>query len=181
MNQSELLAKQRTTLDLDNIRSYAYRVRKYFKPGDHVIDLGCGFGLVDLVLNALMPGLRFTMLDLTGNDPHRKMSAGGYAHNDLETTRQVAKDLNALVVDVNEYRWNDPADIVMSTLSWGWHYPIKLYIDQVLSVKPRTIITDLRKKQEIGGYEIVDRFTINRKEKTHVFEVSGSVDKGSAG
>ena len=57
-----------------------------------------------------------------------------------------------------------------STLSWGWHYPIDVYLNRVLEIKPDYIILDTRNKVNIENYQIVDSFRINRKESTVVFE-----------
>jgi hypothetical protein len=44
-------------------------------------------------------------------------------------------------------------DLIISTISWGYHYPVDLYIDSVISImaKNGTLILDVRKN--IGGLE----------------------------
>lgn len=166
-----LLSRQRNTFDVDNIRAYALRVRKYLRDGDHIVDIGCGFGFVDVALAELVKA-RFTLLDKTGDEQRQTFSPRGYAHNDLDITRQVTATIGAEVMDIAKYGWEGPADVVLSTLSWGWHYPLSLYRDRVMAMKPRAIIVDLREAQVIPGYRAIDAFTINRKETTMVFRRS---------
>jgi hypothetical protein len=44
-------------------------------------------------------------------------------------------------------------DLIISTISWGYHYPVDLYIDSVFSImaKNGTLILDVRKN--MGGLE----------------------------
>jgi SAM-dependent methyltransferase len=163
-----LLEKQRNTFDLDNIRAYALRVRKHLSSGDHILDIGCGFGYVDLAIAELVEA-RFTLVDLTGNGHAKGYSAEGFAHNDLSITREVVSEIDATVIDARHDKWPSSADVVMSTLSWGWHYPLSVYLERVRAMKPRIIIADLREPAKISGYAEIDGFTINRKERTTVF------------
>lgn len=172
---NSLLRRQRTTYDADNIAAYALRVRKYLKPGDRVLDIGCGFGLVACALADVVAGLRFVLLDKTGDEPAVAFPARGYVHNDLAVTRRVAEQLDAVVSDVDDYGWTDPVDVVISTLSWGWHYPVTMYSDRVIALQPHAVILDVRNRDDVrvlcdAHYKIVDDFRVNRKETTVVLE-----------
>jgi SAM-dependent methyltransferase len=166
------LKRQRATIDLDNVRAYALRIRKQLRDGDHILDIGCGVGVVDVAIAEVVRA-RFTLIDRTGMDKSRpSWSANGYPANDLAITRQVVADngIDAEVVDIAAYDWRGPVDVVISTLSWGWHYPVGLYRERVLRLGPRVIILDCRDlKATFDGYERVDKFTMNRKERTLVF------------
>lgn len=172
MNELEQLTqRQRTTFDQDNMIAYAWRVKKYFVNCSIAIDVGCGIGYQTAELSKLLPDVHFIMLDKTGDDTSINYSNTGYIHNNLELTKQYAeKHINGSVYDIDEYNWSHSAQVVYSTLSWGWHYPVELYIDTVLKVEPRYIILDTRDKVKIPNYKIVDGFRINRKENTTVFE-----------
>jgi len=172
MNELEQLTqRQRTVFDQDNMTAYAWRVRKYFVNCNTAIDIGCGIGYQTAKLSALLPDVHFIMLDKSGNEDSVSYSELGYVHNNLVLTKQYAeKHINGSVYDVDEYNWSHSAQVVYSTLSWGWHYPVELYLDTVLKVDPRYIILDTRDKVEISNYQPIDSFRINRKENTMVFE-----------
>jgi len=167
----QLTQRQRTVFDQDNMTAYAWRVRKYFVNCNTAIDIGCGIGYQTAELSKLLPNVHFIMLDKSGNEDPVSYSELGYVHNNLVLTKQYAKKhVNGSVYDVNEYNWSSSAQVVYSTLSWGWHYPIELYLDQVLEIAPRYIIIDARKNIDIQNYQPIDSFRINRKENTYVFE-----------
>lgn len=174
MDKNQITNLQRSIFDLDNMCAYAWRVRKYFVNASTAIDLGCGIGYQTHQIAKLVPEVHFDMLDKTGVEKPNQYTDTGYLHNNLEMTLDyvLKNSINASVWDVDEYQWNKPVDVVLSTLSWGWHYPIELYIARVLFVKPTYIIFDNRLKQapEIENYTIVDGFTMNRKEKTLVYK-----------
>ena len=171
---NEIKKLQRATYDEDNMCAYAWRVRKYFINAKTAIDLGCGIGYQTLQLSKLVPDVHFDMLDKTGVEIPNQYTDTGYLHNNLDMTLDYVLDnnINASVWDVDEFTWSTPVDVVISTLSWGWHYPVKLYIDKVLFTSPKYIIFDNRlpKPPKIKNYCVVDQFTINRKERTLVYE-----------
>lgn len=170
-NLEQLTQRQRTVFDQDNMTAYAWRVRKYFVNCNTAIDIGCGIGYQTAELSKLLPDVCFVMLDKSGNENSVNYSEFGYAHNNLELTKKHAeKHINGSVYDVDEYNWSHSAQVVYSTLSWGWHYPVELYLDHVMQLAPRYIILDTRKNIDIKNYKFVDSFRINRKENTVVFE-----------
>ena len=172
MNELEYIThQQRTVFDRDNMTAYAWRVRKYFVDCAVAIDIGCGLGYQTAKLSELLPDIHFIMLDKTGDEQPIAFSKNGYTHNNLELTKQYAqKYINGSVYNVDEYKWNHSAQVIYSTLSWGWHYPVEVYLDQVLKISPKYIILDSRAVIDINHYQLVDSFRINRKENTLVFE-----------
>jgi len=173
---SEITDLQRATYDEDNMCAYAWRVRKYFANAKTAIDLGCGIGYQTLQISKLVPDVHFDMLDKTGVEMPNQYTDTGYLHNNLDMTLDYVLDnnINASVWDVDEFTWSTPVDVVISTLSWGWHYPVELYIDRVLSTTPNYIIFDNRFKHNpyIQNYSPIDQFTINRKERTIVYKLT---------
>lgn len=166
----EVVRRQRNNLNWDHILAWCLRVREHFQEGDRVMDIGCGVGLVDWALMTMVPSIRdMILLDSTGDETHVPMSDQGYWHNDLDLTRHVVRELPAQVHDVQTYDWSTRAHVVMSTLSWGFHYPISLYFSRVRALRPRLLIVDLRKTHEIPGYTPIDKFHIWGKATTHVF------------
>lgn len=168
----EVFRKQRSgPQPLLHIEQWTHRVLRWIPPHSSILDIGCGIGVVARSLAHAHEGrLHLTLLDKTGDDPHVPMSATGYRHNDLDITRQWVADLDATVHDVDQFDWAGEYDIVMSTLSWGFHYPLSLYLDRVLALRPRLIIVDLRNVVEIPGLRIRDRFHIWGKATTVVYE-----------
>lgn len=172
MNELEYITqRQRTVFDDDNMIAYAWRVRKYFEDCNVAIDIGCGIGYQTARLSEMLPNVHFVMLDKTGDEQSVNYSDNGYAHNNLELTRQYADNhVRGSVHDIDTYDWSHSAEVVYSTLSWGWHYPVELYLDRVVKLKPRYIIFDTRSTVSIENYQQIDSFRINRKENTVVFE-----------
>lgn len=172
MDLHTLTNLQRNILDEDNLIAYAYRTRKYFTECKHAIDIGCGIGYQFEQIAKLNPLVHFDLLDKTGLETPESYTPTGYAHNNLELTREYTQSYNCTVHDVKYYAWQTPANVVYSTLSWGWHYPVDLYLDKVLLTGPKYIIFDNRLSQDpvIPGYNICDSFRIHRKELTLVFE-----------
>lgn len=174
--EQEILDLQRNTYDLDNMIAYAWRINKYIRPGATVMDIGCGLGHQTYQIYQLKPQCCYIMLDIHGVELENKdsFSSLGYAHNDLQLTKQFVKSHMSkyiLVDDIRYYAWDQNIDVAISTLSWGWHYPLELYLDKVLKHKPGYIIFDSRTTQEeIPGYECMDTFKMNRKENTMVFK-----------
>lgn len=173
MNDLDYYAqRQRTTFDHDNMIAYAWRIKKYFNNCSVATDIGCGIGHQTVKLADLLPDIHFIILDKTGNETSVNYSQFGYIHNDLELTKSYTKNFkNISVYDIDCYSWDHPSQVVYSTLSWGWHYPIDLYIEQVLTLSPNFIIFDSRDKEIIiPEYKIVDHFKMNRKENTLVYQ-----------
>jgi hypothetical protein len=172
MNEIEhLTQRQRSVFDQDNMTAYAWRVRKYFVDCDFAIDIGCGIGYQTAAISRLLPNTNFIMLDKSGDEQSINYSEVGYAHNNLALTQQYAQQhINGSVYNVDLYDWSHAAQVVYSTLSWGWHYPVEVYLDQVLKIAPQYIILDTRNKISIKNYQRIDSFRINRKEDTVVFK-----------
>lgn len=167
----EIFRKQRSgPSPILYIERWTSRVIRWFPLHSRVLDIGCGIGIVARSLSHACDGkLSLTLLDKTGDDPHVPVSPEGYRHNDLDITRRWVEDLNATVHDVDEWDWSQRQDIVMSTLSWGFHYPVELYLDRVMALDPRLIIVDVREVVELPGLIILDKFHIWGKATTVVY------------
>jgi hypothetical protein len=118
---------------------------------DHIVEVGCGMGGVQVLMQRRYPQARVTLVDGTGsNIEHagtpREVGKGGYnktltPYSSREHTELLLRANGARVdrwVDVNSGALLD-ADLIFSISSWGYHYPFATY-------KARgTVICDLRR------------------------------------
>ncbi len=119
-----------------------------------VLDIGCGHALVDTFLGQRYPNATFHLMDAAVHVPCDGKNQVGYNEKTVPW-----KDRNAGIV-VMAYHCPGvavlghepdplktiPCDLVISTRSWGHHYPISEYIflvERSLSADGR-IIVDLR-------------------------------------
>jgi SAM-dependent methyltransferase len=140
-----------------------------------ILDIGCGVGGIDVLLHRHYhhnPMTEFYLLDKTSvnKNVYYHYEKRGAFYNSLD----VAKDLlrqNAIsksqihLLDVkSDYSIKIPTrvDLVISLISWGFHYPVSTYVDQVYNVmnKGGHLIMDIRKSTE-GEKEITNRFAKN--------------------
>ncbi|MDB3930117.1 hypothetical protein N9413_13175 [Paracoccaceae bacterium] len=140
----------------------------------NMMDIGCGLGMVPLILsNKYHNTPNFWMLDKSVDIKDIKRAHGSF-HNDgyiFTASLQTTSDflfLNGIdpalihLLEVNPSVFNKvpDLDLVLSRNSWGFHYPLSTYIDEVclkLKETGRAII-DVRKGT--GGMEILnDRFS----------------------
>jgi len=133
-----------------------------------VLDIGCGVGGIDVLLYRRYdsrPEIQFHMLDKTTTD--KKLYYGferqGAFYNSLAVTELVLfhngipkKNIHLLEA-TPDHRIPVPSgvDLVLSLLSWGFHYPVSVYMDQVRDIlKPGgCLILDVRKGT--GGEEVL--------------------------
>lgn len=119
-----------------------------------ILDIGAGNSLFDIALAKTYPNSNFILVDGNNFDP---LANKGIQHSSTYQTynswdpvfRNI--ELNGLdpakfkTIDPSNIYWADDSscDIVMSTSSWGWHYPIETYLQQA------------HKLLKPGGYLIV--------------------------
>ena len=117
-------------------------IKPHLIPGS-VMDIGCGLGAVSVLAQRHCGG-KLYLIDGTGWAKRRV----GYGHsmepfNDLRLTAEMMR-LNG-VTDYEFLPVGCPdlpeVDNCISTLSWGWHYPLSAY-----NPKAKVIITDVRPK-----------------------------------
>lgn len=122
-----------------------------------ILDIGCGIAGIDVLLKRKYPRARLELLDGDGD----KTVYGWHENKNLiYNDRKATEDLlraNGFSVD----RWHDvgtkehlKADLVISLISWGFHYPLSTY--KVSGY----VIADIRR-----GRESVDGKVIHRTQK----------------
>ena len=119
--------------------------------GKSIIDVGCGLGLMMAHLDDQFKYIH--LLDKTDFEEEKKMHGYGPIenfgfYNDLEFARQlVEENTNANVrafspENMPHYKY----DVIISFYSWGFHYPVGVYIDWALGAlkKDGAIILTVR-------------------------------------
>lgn len=165
-----LLKEHRTHLQGDFVSSYVqglidtYESFKPYLPDDGVIlDIGCGMGGIDVLLDRHYGGADITLLDKHGVSPvinagfHQTPDTFAHYHSfDLALEMMRANNVDR-VETVDMLRDAFPRrkfSVVISLLSWGFHYPISTYTPRVK--RGGVIIADIRKGT--GGIESLERY-----------------------
>ncbi len=128
-----------------------------------ILDIGCGVAKIDALLwkHYRNPDLQFWLLDRS--EIADRVYYGFQGEGAFYTSLNVARDLleangvphtNIHLEEVApDYHIHFPAtmDLVISIFSWGYHYPISMYLDRVYDMLAPggTVITDIRK--DTGG------------------------------
>jgi len=130
------------------------------EPPQQILDIGCGLGIYDLALQKFFgTDIKFYLLDKTTTKQEEKKIYYGYRekpafYNNLDYTKEFLQ-LNGIdekkmeIISVsndqnitNEYLEKNLSniDIVVSTISCGFHYPVKVYLDTIYKIlKPNGI------------------------------------------
>jgi len=129
-----------------------------------VLDIGSGLGGIDVVMAKNHPQSKFWLMDKNGVVMERERKIGwhesvntfGPYNSFIETWKflhenGMAEDRFEVINHIPDMRF----DLVMSFLSWGFHYPVSTYIDEVRS-RTKTLIIDIRK--ETDGLETLKRY-----------------------
>jgi SAM-dependent methyltransferase len=172
----ELIKLQRTgygPLDDEGIaKAYAADVaaevdmiEPYIPPSTGVmLDIGCGAG--GIAAEILSRGLvkMAVLLDYTGRSTRRAGSGDTPVfQNDVEVTRALIEENGledrARIVDGTLIPFDVSYRFVLSTLSWGYHYPVDTYLDDVIGTVLKTSVVMLDVREETGGVtRLADRF-----------------------
>jgi SAM-dependent methyltransferase len=138
-----------------------------------ILDIGCGLGGIDVLLfdhYGRDQDLRFYLVDRTQVDGLITYGFGPSTpfYNSLDLTRQVlvgnglpAESLHLLdAADDARLDIPEPVDLIISLISWGFHYPVSTYIDEAhrLLRPSGRLILDIRGGTE-GLAQVEARFT----------------------
>lgn len=133
-----------------------------------ILDIGCGLGLVDIVLyKRIKPYPDIYLLDKDNENQSLNSVRGGFHQRyiftaDLALTRDIfiqngAKNDQIHFVDpsINGIASLPKIDLILSITSWGFHYPIETYWEGVQKVihERSLLFIDLRKSQ--NGFEFL--------------------------
>lgn len=125
-----------------------------------ILDIGCGMGGISVLLKKKYPEARLELLDGdNAGDAMYGFNLVCHPYNSREATEAFLK-----ANGVSCGKWHDvgtqehlKADLVISLISWGFHYPLSTYKVSGFCV------ADLRKKREAPrGRVITETFKYNR-------------------
>jgi SAM-dependent methyltransferase len=123
-----------------------------------ILDIGCGVAGIDVLLNNHYEGKpTFYLLDKTKIEKsvfydfkHR-----GAFYNSLDIAKEMLiqngiseRSVHCLeATDANEIDIHRKVDLVISLISWGFHYPIETYLERVydILIEGGSLILDVRK------------------------------------
>ena len=128
-------------------------------PGATIVDIGAGNSLVDILINAKFSDKKFKFILVDGDKTYPLSNPSSnnsfyqkdYAtYNDWFFLKKIVElnnmDNESFVTKVPNETWStDSVDLVLSTASWGWHYPVDTY-----SAKVHAMLKD-------GGYLYINQ------------------------
>jgi len=124
-----------------------------------ILDIGCGVSGIDVFISKHYKDQKqvFYLLDktYTENSVFYEFKQKGAFYNSLEVARELLlrngmseRNISLLVAtDNNEISIDGNVDLVISLISWGYHYPVETYLDRVYNLlnKDGRMIIDVRK------------------------------------
>jgi len=138
----------------------------------NIVDIGCGIGLLSLLLyrNLEEPELKLIDKTKTEEEIYYNYENKGAFYNSLNIAKKILIEnkVNEEKIQMIEAPDNgkieieeNSIDLVVSTISWGFHYPVKTYIESVNNIvkKDGLIIIDIRKDTK-GEEDLLDKFSI---------------------
>jgi SAM-dependent methyltransferase len=128
------------------------------KKASTVLDIGCGIAAIDALISAhFQHRIKLHLLDKSAVNKHLfyGFKQRGAFYNSLSTAKQLLlqNDVPAQHIILQEADQQNTIstqaqyDIVLSLISWGYHYPIETYLQQVCSriADDGVLIIDVRK------------------------------------
>lgn len=143
------------------VREEAEQLRPWLVPVERFLDIGCGLGLIDVLIAEITGARSVHMMDGVGDQKERVMgyNDGTKAWADVGVgARLVAENTPAKVTaHVADPTLTVRVDLIVSFKSWGHHYSIHQYLPLAQrSLKPGgRVIVDLRNGK--GGREVLEQ------------------------
>jgi SAM-dependent methyltransferase len=171
-----LIESRRADSIFDNY--YSDMEREYLSIAGHlpgyagrILDIGCGIGGIDVFLHSHYRGeAKIHLLDRSGisDNVYYGFSEWGAYYNSLDMTCRFlsqngisTEDVVAVDVERDPFPAAQSFDLVLSILSWGYHYPLTTYLDAVHgALAPGgTLIVDLRRNTP-GKQQLTEKFGV---------------------
>ncbi len=146
-------------------------IKKFLPPScKSVLDIGCGIAGINLFLHDhYKHNINFYLLDREQTDQHiyYGFNKRGSFYNSLSVAKEFLTlngilDSNIFLLQANpqnSINLDEEIDLVVSFISWGYHYPISTYLDEVHSIlkKSGILIVDVRKNTD-GYSQLKNKF-----------------------
>lgn len=138
---------------------------------DRILDIGCGIGGLDVFLHKHYRGsAKVHLLDRNGisDNVYYGFSKSGAYYNSLDLTSSFllhnglsSDDIVTVDAERDPFPGAQSFDLVLSLLSWGYHYPVTTYLDAVhAALAPGgTLIVDLRRNTP-GKQQLTEKFGV---------------------
>lgn len=152
--------------------NYEFSTIKKFLPKrvNSILDIGCGMAGIDVLISRYYRNnIDIFLIDKTRveNNVFYQFEKVGAFYNSLTVSKAVL-ELNGIETEKihyqeatqkNEITFKKKFDVVLSLISWGFHYPVSVYINQVFDQlsKGGILILDVRKHTG-GEEEIIKKF-----------------------
>jgi SAM-dependent methyltransferase len=128
-----------------------------------ILDIGCGIGGIDVLLSKHYHDPALFLLDRArpSAKPIYGFDRGESFYNDFGSTVDlmvVNNIFNYQLIDIeNGFPEMEKVDMVISLLSWGYHYPVEKYIKEVDNILQEggIIIMDIR--ENTNGIDILNQ------------------------
>lgn len=141
------------------------------KDAKEILDIGCGIAGIDVFLYGHYQRTkpRLSLLDKNGisDQIYYGFRDSGACYNSLAAAEEflVANGIPAAAIqtfdiDRDGFPTSEKFDLVVSLISWGFHYPVEVYLDQVAAQLSDggVLILDVRKKTD-GKEKLVSTFS----------------------
>lgn len=129
---------------------------------ESVLDIGCGIGGIDVLIGKDHPECGFSMLDRDGMEStvYYGFKAEGAKYNYLSSTKEFMVDngidadkIYTYNVDAGEFPFDKKFNVIISLISWGFHYPVSTYVNRVADMMDKKSILIIDIRHGSGGYE----------------------------
>lgn len=137
---------------------------------DNILDIGCGMGGIDLFLyNHFGPGINIFLLDSHKTDLdinigfHQDADSFSF-YNDFDLSRLYLSEngvlessIHTVNIEADQFPSDRKFDVIISLLSWGFHYPLATYLEAVKATlsDDSSLIVDIRNSTD--GFEILEK------------------------
>jgi SAM-dependent methyltransferase len=157
-----ILRKRQIKCDFNSLMFLEYRSIRDYLPSNarNVLDIGCGIAAIDIFIDRHYKSskdLLFHLLDKTQIDDNLLygFNQSGAFYNSLDMAKHLLMENGIEPGRIKLYEVSNDAkpdinqefDIVISLISWGFHYPVDVYLDQVYQLMRHDghLILDIRR------------------------------------
>jgi len=148
-------------LYINNLKQEYLTIKDYLpNTCSSVLDIGCGVAGINILINKHYGNNQqmFYLLDKTGISKrfHYSYKPKGAFYNSLDVAKELLignhipeRNINLIeATNNNDIKINSNVNLVISLISWGFHYPIETYLNRVyeLLTNGGSLIIDVRKE-----------------------------------